>query len=108
MEDQDIILLTKSWTHESSERGLPQVNGYQWKVLHRRGTCQGTSRRLQVLPTYLDGSHMSIYRCIHEIQTLDTCGLAFVSESKTVYIAFCYNPPKGSRFATKHVNRVGT
>ena len=42
MRGRDIILLTE--THESPERGLPRIHGFQWESLHRGCTRQHTSR----------------------------------------------------------------
>ena len=42
MERRDIIFMTE--THESPERGLPRVEGYQWESAHRQVMRQATSR----------------------------------------------------------------
>ena len=99
MEGHDILLLTE--THQSPERGLPRVEGYQWESAYRGATRQSTirgsggiamlvrremQRRVQVVARDPDARYMWIRLQLSEIRVL--------------YIALCYFSPRGSRYAT--------
>ena len=99
MEKHDILLLTE--THQSPERGLPRVEGYQWESAYRKSMRQSTTRgsggiamllrrgmqgRVQVVARDPEARYMWI-----RLQ---------LSEARVIYIALCYFPPRGSRYST--------
>lgn len=98
MRGRDIILLTE--THESPERSLPRIHGFQWESAHRKYTRQNTSRgsggvailfrrelqgRIQVVARDPEARFLWIRMEL--------------SEDQLIYIALCYFAPTGSRFA---------
>ena len=106
MRGHDIILLTE--THQSPEKGLPRVEGYQWESVFRGSTRRSTSRgsggvallfrqglhdRIRVVSRSTDATHMWI-----RLQ---------LTEERAVYVALCYFAPKGSDYAT-HGGEEGT
>jgi len=98
MSGRDIILLTE--THESPERSLPRIHGFQWESAYRKCTRQNTSRgsggvailfrrelqgRIQIVARDPEARFLWI-----RIE---------LSVDQIIYIALCYFAPTGSKFA---------
>ena len=99
MRGRDIILLTE--THESPERGLPWIHGFQRETLHRGCTHQHTSRgSLGVAILYTQGLYSRLQIVTRDPQARSMWIRLELSRDKTIYIALCYFAPSGSRFVS--------
>lgn len=99
MRGRDIILLTE--THESPERGLPRIHGFQWESLHRGCTRQHTSRGSGgVAILFKQGLHSKLQIVARDPQARYMWIRLELSRDRTIYIALCYFAPSGSRFAS--------
>ena len=99
MRGRDIIMFTE--THESRERGLPYVRGYQWESTYRQttgrhGTSRGSGgiailvrRELQDRVSVVQRDPKARYMWVR-IQ---------LATDSVIHIAVCYFPPRGSIFA---------
>ena len=97
IEISDIIFLVE--THQSSERGLPRVEGFLWESTFRKTSRQQRTRG--------SGGVALLFRkeLQHRIQilTIDIearyiWARILITSDQAIYVAICYFPPKGSRY----------
>ena len=106
MRGRDLILLTE--THESPERSLPRIHGFQWESSHRGSTRQHTTRGSGgVAILFRQGLQRRIQIVARDPQARYLWIRFELSRDRTIYIALCYFAPSGSRFATTAREREG-
>lgn len=97
MEGRDIILLTE--THQSPERGLPRVEGFQWESAYRRTTRQGTSRGSGGVAVLFRRELQGRLRVVAQDPEARYMWISLqLSHDRVIYIALCYFPPSGSSY----------
>ena len=94
LEDRDLILVTE--THESTEKALPRVEGYQWESLHRHTTRQGTSRGSGGVALLFRREMRERIQILLRDEAARFMWLSIqLGPGKTIYIAVCYFPQRG-------------
>ena len=106
MRGRDLILLTE--THESPERSLPRIHGFQWESSYRRSTRQHTTRGSGgVAILFRQGLQRRVQIVARDPQARYIWIRVELSQDRTIYIALCYFAPSGSRFAFTEPEREG-
>ncbi len=98
-EDHDFICITE--THESPERGLPDIAGFGWESAFRATTRRATSRGsggVAILFRRSISSHIQIVSRDEEARFIWV--RLEIDRAHWVYIAICYFPPRGSSYAS--------
>lgn len=100
MEGHDILLLTE--THQSPERGLPRVEGYQWESAYRSTMRQSTARGSGGIAMLLRREIQGRVQVVARDPKARYMWIRLqLSEARVLYIALCYFSPRGSRYATR-------
>ena len=93
----DILCLVE--THQSPNRGLPQIDGFRWEFVFRQTSRRHTTRGSGgVAILFRREIHNRIEILKKDLEARFMWVKILTSKDQVIFIAVCYFPPKGSRY----------